>query len=248
MCGRYAATANPGELILEFDVDLDATAEPTRSIPVNPQHPPAGTPDSDLAPTKAAPVVLTRRGRGEPSDSDPVRQLRLLTWGLVPSWSKDCRGGVRMINARAETLTTKPAFSRALASRRALVPARGWFEWRVLDEVGPRGRPRKQPYFMERADQATLAMAGLYEFWRDPAIDPADPLAWLTTFTIVTTAAEPALRAIHDRQPLVLERPDWARWLDPDTPGGGVEDLLLEGATPRDRFLARPVPAAGVLP
>ncbi|MGG5260031.1 SOS response-associated peptidase [Phycicoccus avicenniae] len=242
MCGRYAATANPDELVLEFEVEEDRTAEPARSVLVNPQDPPPGTPDHNMAPTKQAPVVLARAPR-EDRDAEPTRQLRLLTWGLVPSWSKDAKGGVRMINARVESVREKPAFARALAARRCLVPARGWFEWQASPTaLDAKGKPRKQPFFTERADGASVAMAGLYEFWRDRAADPDDPLAWLTTFTVITGEAEPGLDRIHERQPLVLEREDWERWLDPHAGAEEVADLLAPHAP--GRFTAHPVSRA----
>ena len=171
MCGRYAATANPDELVLEFEVDEDRTGEPGRSVLVNPQEPPPGRPDHNMAPTKRAPVVLSRAPRDD-RDAEPRRQLRLLTWGLVPSWSKDPGGAARMINARVESVADKPAFARALASRRCLVPARGWYEWQASPTaLDAKGKPRKQPFFTSRVDGASVAMAGLYEFWRDPAVD-----------------------------------------------------------------------------
>ncbi len=243
MCGRYAATANPDELVLEFGVEEDRTGEPGRSVLASPQDPPPGRPDHNMAPTKQAPVVLTRPPR-EDRSSAARRQLRLLTWGLVPSWSRDPGGGARMINARVESVADKPSFSRALAARRCLVPARGWYEWQASPTArDARGKPRKQPFFTERADGDGVAMAGLYEFWRDPAVDDGeDPLAWLTTFTIITGPAEPGLDRIHDRQPLVLEREDWNRWLDPATGAGEVMDLL--GPRPPGRFTAYPVSRA----
>ena len=243
MCGRYAATANPDELVLEFEVEEDRTAEPARSVLVNPQDPPAGRPDYNMAPTKQAPVVLARAPR-EDREAAARRQLRLLTWGLVPSWSKDPKGGVRMINARVESVADKPAFARALAARRCLVPARGWYEWQASPTAtDAKGKPRKQPFFTSRADGASVAMAGLYEFWRDPAVtDPDDPMAWLTTFTVLTGAAEPGLDRIHDRQPVVLEADEWARWLDPGTGAADVLDLLAP--RPPGRFTAHPVSRA----
>jgi putative SOS response-associated peptidase YedK len=243
MCGRYAATANPDELVLALEIESDRTGDATRSILATPQEPPAGTPDYNLAPTKQAPVAMTRAPRAEP-DADPQRQLRLLTWGLVPSWAKDTRGAPRMINARAESVLAKPAFRRAAESRRCLVPAAGWYEWqRSPRAVDAKGAPRKQPFFISRADQALCAFAGLYEFWRDPAAaDPDNPLAWVVSFTILTIAAEPGLDRIHDRQPLVLERADWARWLDPGRRAEEVIDLLGEAAP--GRFAAYPVSRA----
>jgi putative SOS response-associated peptidase YedK len=244
MCGRYAATANPDELTLEFDVDEDRSAEPSRSVLANPQSPPPLTPDTNMAPTKQAPVVLTRAPKGE-DDAAPSRQLRLLTWGLVPSWSKDPRSGVRMINARAESVLEKPAYARAAARRRCLVPARGWYEWQVSPTAtDAKGKPLKQPFFTSREDGESCAFAGLYEFWRDPAVaDNEDPAAWLTTFTIITSEAEPGLDRIHDRQPLVLDRSDWQAWLDPELTDPQHVSALL---TPRPpgRFTAYPVSRA----
>jgi putative SOS response-associated peptidase YedK len=243
MCGRYAATANPDELVLEFEVEEDRSGEPGRSVLAAPQEPPPGRPDHNMAPTKQAPVVLTRAPR-EDRSARPTRQLRLLTWGLVPAWSKDAGGGARMINARVESVGEKPSFARAFAARRCLVPARGWYEWQASPTaLDARGKPRKQPFFTHRADGADVAMAGLYEFWRDPTVeDGDDPMAWLTTFAIITGPAEPGLDRIHDRQPLVVEREDWARWLDPGTGAADVRELLAPHAP--GRFVAYPVSRA----
>jgi putative SOS response-associated peptidase YedK len=223
MCGRYAATANPDELVEEFEVEQDRTGDPARSVMARPQSPPPGTPDYNMAPTKQAPVVLSRAPRGADTQeryaegAPPVRQLRLLTWGLVPSWAKDTKVGMRMINARAESVLEKGAFAKAAATRRCLVPAAGWYEWQKSPTAkDAKGKPLKQPFYTHRADGHPVAMAGLYEFWRDQSVaDSDDPDAWLTTFTIITTDAEPGLDRIHDRQPLVLEPEDWAAWLDP---------------------------------
>lgn len=242
MCGRYAATANPDDLIEEFEIDADRTGDPTRSLLKSPQDPPPGTPDHNMAPTKQAPVVLTRAPKDEPGD--PLRQLRLLSWGLVPSWAKDTKVGLRMTNARAETLLDKPSYAKAAAVRRCLVPAEGWYEWQVSPVAkDSKGKPRKQPFFIHRGDGDMVAFAGLYEFWRDRSVPDDDPDAWLVSFTIVTTAAEPGMDRIHDRQPLVLERGDHARWLDPDlTDPDGIRDLL--GFEQPGRFAAHPISTA----
>ncbi|WP_435203031.1 SOS response-associated peptidase [Janibacter sp. GS2] len=242
MCGRYAATANPDDLIEEFEIDADRTGERTRSLLKSPQDPAPGAPDHNMAPTKQAPVVLTRAPKEEPGD--PLRQLRLLSWGLVPSWARDTKVGPRMTNARAETLLDKSSFARAAAVRRCLVPAAGWYEWQASPvATDSKGKPRKQPFFIHRGDGDLLAFAGLYEFWRDRALPEEDPGAWLVTFTIVTTTAEPGLDRIHDRQPLVLERGDHARWLDPDlTDPQGITDLLAFEQP--GRFAAHPISTA----
>jgi putative SOS response-associated peptidase YedK len=243
MCGRYASSAHPEDLLEDFDVDQDLTGERIRSILAAPQTPPAGQPDFNMAPTKAAPVVLTRTARGD-ADADPTRQLRLLTWGLVPSWAKDPKVGLRLINARAEELLDKSSFARAAAVRRCLVPADGWYEWQVSPTaVVAKGKPRKQPFFVHRSDGGPMAMAGLYEFWRDKSLAEDDPDAWLTTYSIITTAAEQGLDRIHERQPLVLEREDWDDWLDPAANDLSAVKVHLEFSAP-GRFDAYPVSTA----
>ena len=243
MCGRYASSSRPEDLVEEFGVLEDRTGETSRSILATPQTPPAGQPDFNVAPTKQAPVVLTRPVRGD-ADSVPVRQLRLLTWGLVPSWSKDIKVGLRMTNVRSESVLDKSAFARAVAVRRCLVPADGWYEWQASPTVvDAKGKPRKQPFFIHRSDGAPLAMAGLYEFWRDRSVADDDPNAWLPTYTIVTTAAEPGLDRIHDRQPLVLEREHWDDWLDPLQNDLAAIKVHLDFSAP-GRFDAYPVGTA----
>ena len=243
MCGRYASSSRPQDLVEEFEVDEDRTGQASRSILATPQTPPAGQPDFNVAPTKQAPVVLTRAVRGD-ADAAPERQLRLLTWGLVPSWSADVKVGLRLTNARSESLLGKSSFARAAAVRRCLVPADGWYEWQASPTaLDSKGKPRKQPFFIRRSDGEQLAMAGLYEFWRDKALAEDDPDAWLTTYAIVTTAAESGLDRIHDRQPLVLERADWDDWLDPAQNDLSVVKSHLEFSEP-GRFDAYPVGTA----
>lgn len=249
MCGRYAASANPDDLAEEFEVDLDRTATPSRSLLANPQSPPAGSPDYNMAPTKQAPVVLTRALRESDQafsgDTSARRQLRLLTWGLVPSWAKDTKVGLRMINARAEGVLGKGSFAKAALGRRCLVPAAGWYEWQASPvATDAKGKPRKQPFFIHDPTAETIAFAGLYEFWRDPAVaDPEDPDAWLTTFTILTTSADPGLDRIHDRQPLVLPPELWADWLSPEVATKEAVQPMLDFAAP-GRFAAYPVSTA----
>jgi putative SOS response-associated peptidase YedK len=244
MCGRYASSSRPQDLVEEFEVEEDCTALPARSILAAPQKPPAGQPDFNVAPTKQAPVIMTRAVRDAAADAPAVRQLRLLTWGLVPSWSKDIKVGLRMTNARSDSLLDKSSFAAAAAFRRCLVPADGWYEWQVSPTaVDAKGKPRKQPFFVHRCDGAPMAMAGLYEFWRDKSLADDDPRAWLTTYTIITTTADRELDRIHDRQPLVLEREDWEEWLDPKATDPSVVEAHLEFSEP-GRFDAYPVSTA----
>ncbi|WP_298890376.1 SOS response-associated peptidase [uncultured Serinicoccus sp.] len=252
MCGRYAASAHPDELVEAYDVELDATGERSLSLLKNPQTPPPGEADYNVAPSKQAPVVLTRAPRTASDDTPrtgadpaPVRQLRLLTWGLVPSWAKDPSVGARMINARQETLLEKPAFARAALARRALVPISGWYEWQASPvATDTRGRPRKQPFYVTRADDRPLALAGLYEFWRNPQAGPDGEDAWLVTYAVLTTAAEPGLDRIHERQPLALEPEQWHDWLDPDLTDAGDVRSMVDAAQVPGRFTAWPVSRA----
>ena len=244
MCGRYAASAGAEEVVEAFDVDADLTGGELR-------------PTWNAAPTQRRAAVVARP-RTEPGDeagagpevgAEPGatrRELRLLTWGLVPSWSKDRSGGARMINARAESVLERPAYRRAAAARRCLVPADGWYEWQRLEGDGA---PRKQPYFMSLADGGPLALAGIYEHWRPrpPAGSGEDDEAgeWLTTFAVLTRDAEPGLAAVHERMPVVLPPEQWAAWLDPQRrrPEEVGEVLGAALAVPPGRFSAVPVAA-----
>ncbi|HVL85673.1 MAG TPA: SOS response-associated peptidase [Pseudonocardia sp.] len=198
MCGRYASTKATADLAEEFRA-VDATGD-------------AAVPDFNVAPTKQVVTVVQRHPRDADGNPDPdvtERSLRMMRWGLVPSWAKDEKAGARMINARAETAGEKPAFRRALAARRCLLPADGWYEWQ-------RGPDHKQPYYAHHRDGASLAMAGLWEFWK-PKDDPADRFPdGLVTACVLTTDAVGPLAQVHDRMPLVLPASAWDAWLDPD--------------------------------
>ena len=153
----------------------------------------------------------------EPAERDAdehegVRELRVVRWGLVPFWAKDISIGSRLINARAETVASKPAFRRAFARHRCLLPADGFYEW---EKSGDSKSSRKQPYYIRREDGGVLALAGLYELWRDKDRPDDDPDSWLWTATIITTRAEDEVGRIHDRMPMVIEPDRWADWLDP---------------------------------
>jgi putative SOS response-associated peptidase YedK len=220
MCGRYSASKSPAKLVEEFGA-ADETEGKARDA------------DYNVAPTKNVVTVVQRHPRdaegtvltGEPAE----RTLRLMRWGLVPFWAKDPSVGSRMINARAETAAGKPAFRTALAKRRCLVPADGWYEWRRNGKV-------KEPFFMTGPDSASLAFAGIWESWRDKKDPDADPLI---TFSIVTTAATGRLTEIHDRMPLLVPPRNWAGWLDPDS--ADVDGLLAPSPDVVDSLELRPV-------
>ncbi|WP_432484112.1 SOS response-associated peptidase [Kineococcus esterisolvens] len=235
MCGRYALQRDVDELVEGFEVEEVALGPggPLRS--------------ANVAPTTAPPVVLERFRKGEP-DAPPSRSLRALRWGLVPSWSKDASGGPRALNARAETLLEKPSFAQAALARRCLVPVDAWYEWQVSPVArDDAGEPLKQPFAVSAADGSVLSLAGVYEFWRDPAGAPGDPARWLVSFAVVTTAAEPGLDRLRARMPLVVPPDLRDAWLDPTL--DDAEDVgALLGAVPRDQFAtslrAHPVPRA----
>jgi putative SOS response-associated peptidase YedK len=226
MCGRYASARKKHELLEEFRVELDGAVDEELS------------PDYNVAPTKKVYAVLSRmpEEQAEGATPRPVRQLRVLKWGLVPSWAKDPSIGAKMINARVETVAEKPSYRRAFKQRRCLLPADGYFEWYELE------KKRKQPYFIHPADGGVLAMAGLYEFWKDPTRADDDPLKWLVTCTVITTTAEDELGRIHDRMPMLIERDRWDDWLDPRVGTEEARTLLVPPAP--GRLTAHPVSTA----
>ena len=145
-----------------------------------------------------------------------------------------------MINARMETVAEKPAYRRAFEKRRTILPADGYYEWYPTDQLTKAGKPRKQPYFIRPADKGLLAMAGLYEIWRDPEKADDDPTRFLWTCTVLTTTAEDSLGHIHDRMPLMLARDRYEAWLDPRQADKDSLLGLLEPAAP-GRLEAFPV-------
>lgn len=208
VCGRYTSTSTVAELAEVFEVDEVRTEEmPARW---------------NVAPTLPVyAVALTRRGTDD-ADKGPRRALGTFRWGLVPSWARDPAVGNRMINARAEGITSKPAYRAAVARRRCLIPADAFYEWqrRTRD-----GRPAgKLPHAVRRRDRRPMALAGVWEVWRPAGQPEAEPLR---TCAIITTAANGLMAPIHDRMPVILEAPDWAAWLDPDTDMAVIEGLLV---------------------
>jgi putative SOS response-associated peptidase YedK len=179
MCGRYATTRSDADLTLLFDaVAVTEQLEPSWNV----------------APTDPVPLIRVSQRRGG-------RVLDTARWGLVPPWATDPRVGARMINARAETVATSPAFAPSFARRRCLVPADGWYEW-------VRSGGGKQAYYLTPADAAPLAFAGLWTAWGPDA---------LVTCSVITTAALGGLARVHHRMPLILPPERWASWLA----GGG---------------------------
>jgi putative SOS response-associated peptidase YedK len=187
MCGRFVSASPPDELARYFDV-----AEVAEQV-LEPSY--------NVAPTKDVYVVVETGG---------VRRLETFHWGLIPFWAKDAKVGQRMINARADSVTTKNAYKRAFLKRRCLIPADGFYEWQKLDD-GP--KPKKQPVYVERRDGEPIAFAGLWELWRPK--DSDDESAWIRSCTIITTEPNETMAPIHDRMPVLLPPSAWSAWLDP---------------------------------
>ncbi|MGL4172689.1 MAG: SOS response-associated peptidase [Actinomycetota bacterium] len=221
MCGRYALSATAGELVAEFGTELDSTEQPEWHR-------------YNVAPTDLVPVVL--------GISPPVRQLRAMTWGFLPSWTKPAKSPRRFINAREETVFTSPTFRRAVLARRCLVPADGWYEW-YSNPAGSARQPQRQPYFLTHADQQRLAFAGVYEFWRDETLPSADSASWTVSFSILTAAAAEGLAALHPRMPVTVPQDAQREWLDSDaTSEADIRSVIQHSvsSTP-DQLIARPV-------
>lgn len=233
MCGRFVLATSTEDLLAEFDAKQVVGDD----LP----------PSWNVAPTQRVRIVTERFADGRDAqgadhgDDDaralgPIRQLRTVRWGLVPHWAKDPSIGTRMINARSETVGVKPSFRAAAARRRCLVPADGYYEWMTAGG-------HKTPYYLYDADGAVLAMAGLYEIWRDHSAPADDPAALLWTCTVITRAAPDALGHIHDRSPVVVPRDLRDDWLDCEEVAGrdraGVESLLA--AIPPPRLVPREV-------
>lgn len=183
MCGRFVSMSDPDGFVDLLGIDDRKDDDlPARW---------------NVAPTDPVRAVAEHAGR---------RALVTFRWGLVPSWADDRKGAARMINARIESAADKPAYRTALARRRCLVPADGFYEWTKV----PDGR---QPHLIHHVGGTPLAFAGLWEIWRDPSDPDAD---LLRTCTILTTAAEGDLRRLHDRMPVVVDASCWDAWLDRD--------------------------------
>ena len=198
MCGRYTSTSTSEQVAAFFAAEEVKTEE----LPLR----------YNVAPSQLVYAIAERRR----TDDQPHRQLGSFRWGLVPSWAKDPSIGNRMINARAETLSTRNAYKRALARHRCIIPADAFYEWQIRELEG---RRQKAPYAIRHRDGSPLAFAGLWEVWHDAEDRP------LRTCVIITTEANRLLAPIHDRMPVILPREAYERWLTPIEPD--PRDLLV---------------------
>jgi putative SOS response-associated peptidase YedK len=206
MCGRYGLSRR--KQIIEEHLDSVSGEEDW-------------APRFNIAPTQSIPVICQ-------NPKEPVRELSLMRWGLIPSWAKDSSAAASMINARSETAATKPAFRDAMKSRRCLIPADGFYEWM-------RTGKRKQPYCFEVNEGELFAFAGLWEGWKDPSGK------WVKSCSILTTTPNAVTSAVHDRMPVILDPDGYDLWLDP-----GMRDVTAasELLKPLDARLMRCYPVS----
>ncbi len=204
MCGRYAITS-PLEAIIEAFAIKGAR--------------PNLQPRYNAAPSQDLPVIRTGR---------QGRELAFMRWGLVPSWSKGPDSRYTMINARAETVASRPAYRGPFRHRRCLVPANGFYEWK--QETGG-----KQPYFITLASGEPFAFAGLWDQWTSPEGDE------ILSFTIIVTEANDTIRPIHDRMPVILSPDDYEPWLGEDSSPSRTRLAIMLRPYPAERMRTYPV-------
>ena len=193
MCGRFIITDTAPDLAAMFDVEHEGENLPE--------------PSWNIKPTERIPIVLESAKSGS-----VVRRLEAARWSLVPSFATALVSPFPSFNARSETVGEKAAFQPSLVARRALVPATGYYEWHTEGAV-------TTPYFVHSDDGLPLALAGLYAWWRNPALAEDDPARWVLSATILTQEASGRLRGLHERMPVVLPEETWDQWLDPHAVG-----------------------------
>jgi putative SOS response-associated peptidase YedK len=207
MCGRFTRRHKPAEVAERFDVELDLFEEIT-------------APRYNIAPSQIVPVIRQVDGR----------EVIACKWGLVPFWAKDASIGNKLINARGETLKEKASFKNALAKRRCLIPADGFYEWQKT------GKGQKQPMYIRLRDDGLFAFAGLWEEWKSPEGER------LRTFTIITVEPNELISQIHNRMPAILLPENEADWVNPANSATDVTPLL--GPYPASEMEAYPVSSA----
>jgi putative SOS response-associated peptidase YedK len=194
MCGRYFTNSDKQRIAEYFQLG---------QVPDI-----ALAPDYNVAPTTFQPVIRLNRDSGE-------RELELMRWGLIPHFTKSLAEfkSFTTINARAESLASSAVWRVPFERRRCIIPANGFYEWKKL---GDAPKAAREPYAITLRNGEPMALAGLWDAWKDPAA------GWLQSFSIITTEANEAMAPIHTRMPVILERRDWAEWLDRGMPTQGT--------------------------
>lgn len=205
MCGRFVVAGERRDLLGLFEIELEGDYLPGESWNVRPTDQVKVVIDTVRKVDEADPNGTADRSRSR------VRRLESARWSLVPGFARTLKTTVPTFNARSETAAQKPFFSAAVKSRRAIIPASGYYEWKTDGKV-------KTPYYIH-AEQGMIAFAGLYSWWRDPELADADPARWHLTTTILTRDAVGGLADIHPRTPVTLPADWWDDWLDPATVG-----------------------------
>ena len=218
MCGRFVSTSSPERIAAYFgaDVAVEALGENYNVAPTNDIY-------------------------GVVADADGHREVQAFMWGLLPVWAKERKLGQKMINARAETVASKPAFKGVFKKHRCIIPMDGFYEWAPGVDGGPvtkAGKLAKRPHYIHRADGHPLAVAGLWSAWRDR--EAGEEASWLHTATVITTSANSTVSALHDRMPVLLPKAMWEIWLDPTNQNIDVLAGLLVPA-PDDLLTLREV-------
>lgn len=203
MCGRFVVAKTASELLTIFEVDDVIGEQPGISY--------------NVAPTHQISIIVDRPDE-KAADGSPLgdlhREIYGARWGLVPRWSKDGPANSSpLINGRIETILEKPSFKESVVRRRCVIPASGYYEWHVAADGS------KHPYYINAGSDGMLALAGLYEWWRDPTKADNDPSRWLLSATTLTKHTAPELEHIHDRNPVLLSGDTIDAWLDPHVIG-----------------------------
>ena len=193
MCGRFVVAGERRDLLGLFEIELEGDDLPLASFNIRPTD-------------RVAIVVESVRG-----DETPVRRLEGARWALTPSFSPTLVTKFPTFNARSETVAEKPMFAGSVRSKRAIIPASGYYEWKTEGTV-------KTPFYIH-APEGMIGFAGLYSWWKDASLNADDPARWHLTTTILTGEATGWLREIHDRVPVTLPPDWWDDWLDPTIEG-----------------------------
>ena len=203
MCGRFALATTSEELVNHFNLK--------RKVTLGSRY--------NIAPSQ--PVIIIRSGTSS-------NKLSAIRWGLIPHWSKDEKIGFKLINARAETVQEKPSFRDAFKSRRCLIPATGFYEWKQEGRM-------KQPYYIKMKNGSLFAMAGIWESWQDPEGKTIDSCA------IITTDANGIVGKIHDRMPVIMSNKSYGLWLS------STSNSLQEFLRPYSPFKMTAYPVSGMI-